>query len=343
MTRQLEREAGLEPAATEQRPAEDASAGNQKKQKKGKKTARAGQVQRDRGRASGTEDARRQRTERGDTSQLVERKRQQREARMRRNALRRVALLFGMAVLLAAVVMGGRAALHSRLFAVTSIQVNGAKLLTQSEVTTLAAVPPESSTPLLNTRQIEKNLEACVWISKAQVRRKLPHQITITVTERSPLAAVSTDAGSWLIARDLWWLGAYSDTTGVVTAARKGALSVTLPQDARAGIVPITDVENPRPAPGRATSNGAVKNALAALLGISPELRAQVKSISAPSVVGTTLYLKNGVEIDFGSAAQCADKDTVIRKILAEQGDTVVLINVRTVDKATWRGLNTSE
>jgi len=81
-----------------------------------------------------------------------------------------------------------------------------------------------------------------------------------------------------------------------------------------------------------------VTNALAVLRGLSPELKAQVKAISAPSVDKTALVLNDGVQVFIGSATEMARKDLITRGILAREKN-IVYINVRVVDRPTWRGL----
>ena len=255
--------------------------------------------------------------------------------------MRRRLLVAGVLVAILAAAFGLNALLHSRLLRVTEVRVEGAHLLTRSEVTTMAAVPAGASLPLLNTRHIEQNLSREVWIRSATVSRKLAHKVIITIKERSPALAVETGKGaSWLVSADKVWLGSYDLRSGAVQRTGKRA-PLVLPAELRAQVIPLTDVEGLRPQAGKAANNSAVNNAVAISSGLSAELRAQIKSISAPDVVSTTLYLRSGVEVDIGSAEQIADKDTIIRQILKEQAGKVTLINVTTVDKPTWRGLET--
>ena len=52
----------------------------------------------------------------------------------------------------------------------------------------------------------------------------------------------------------------------------------------------------------------------------------------------TTLTLDDDVEIAFGKAENIRDKERVVLKIM-EENPTVVYINVRVVDRPTWRAL----
>jgi cell division protein FtsQ len=248
-------------------------------------------------------------------------------------------LLAALVALAAAVVFGSVLLLRSALFAATEIRVTGVSLLTESQVTTLAAIPPTSTVPLLSTKRVEERVRKNAWVRSVQVSRGLPHRVTIAVTERRPAALITgDDKRLWVISQDAVCLGSLETTTGVVQGSNAGD-AVMLTEQQRAALAPITEVENFQTAPGKVVNNTAVKNALAILKGLSPELREQVLSLAAPSVVGTSLQLKDDIEVDIGSASQIADKDTIIRSILSEQAGKVMLINVRAVDKPIWRGL----
>jgi len=336
-TSQLEHEAGLAPtpASGKKKPAE----------KKRQKRTQQDTARRKGARLAG--DERRQRSEKkSEAQQLAERKRQQREVRKKKNTARRVLLIVGAAVLIAALIFGVNFAAHSSLFAITDIQVTGNRLMTQSEVKKLAAIPPGSTVPVLSVRDTEKKLESSAWISSARVKRRLLHQVTIDVTERVPAAYIDNGAGKkqgWLISQDGVWLGAYDAGTATVSALLAGGKARVLTSVESSSVVVITDVENPQYALGAASKNESIRNALTILNGVAPDLRAQIKSLSAPSVTGTRLYLKNKVEVDIGSANPISDKDKIIRDILEQQKGKVNLINVLAVDKATWRGLDTSK
>ena len=60
--------------------------------------------------------------------------------------------------------------------------------------------------------------------------------------------------------------------------------------------------------------------------------------VSATDAEGTTLTLDDNVEIAFGKAENIRDKERVVLKIM-EENPTVVYINVRVVDRPTWRAL----
>ncbi|MCL2881480.1 MAG: FtsQ-type POTRA domain-containing protein [Coriobacteriia bacterium] len=336
-TTQLEHEVGLasDPAPGKKRPA----AGKRQKKTKQDPPRQKG--------ARTTGEARRQRSARmSEAQQLAERKRQQREVRKKKSSVRRVLLIIGVVALIAALIYGVNFAAHSSLFAVTDIQVTGNHLMTKNEVKTLAAIPSGSTTLLLSVRKTEKKLEENAWISSARVKRHLLHQVTIDIVERKPAAYVDNGTGKkqgWLISQDGVWLGTYNAGNTTISALVTGGEARALSSEESSSVVTIKDVEDPQFVMGAPSKNEMIKNTLAILNGVSPDLRAQIGSVSAPSVTETRLYLKNKVEVDIGAADPISDKDKIIRDILEQQKGKVNLINVLAVDKATWRGLDTAK
>jgi cell division protein FtsQ len=55
----------------------------------------------------------------------------------------------------------------------------------------------------------------------------------------------------------------------------------------------------------------------------------------------TALITVDDVEIYIGESTQLAEKDRIAREILDREKGKVVYINVRVVDRPTWRGLET--
>jgi len=134
------------------------------------------------------------------------------------------------------------------------------------------------------------------------------------------------DAGGtdlWVVAADGIWLGRRS--------AEESA------------VVIIRDVGSVRPIAGRRNASKELTNAIKVASGISPELTALTRAISAPTVEKTALITEDDVEIYFGEATDLRAKDRVAREILRREKGKVVYINVRVVDRPTWRGLRDSK
>jgi hypothetical protein len=121
------------------------------------------------------------------------------------------------------------------------------------------------------------------------------------------------------------------DSAGLVLAESLPDTSTLLPV--------VRDVPELSPEAGVRPDSAVLANALAVLDGISSEVLATVRAVSAPSVAETALVTADGVEIMVGEAVLLAEKSALIAGILAEQGSGVVFIDVRSIDRPISRGL----
>lgn len=250
-------------------------------------------------------------------------KRAAREARLARQRrmvlLRRI--LFGL--LAVALVAGAIELYRSGVFTIREIEVEGVAELTSEEVIAAAAVPDGSTLIRFPRDEIESRLLEHPWIQEAHVSRRFPDGLFIHVEERAPVALVDTGETSfWLV-----------DAEGVVLGQRTPDTTET--------VAVIRDLPDFEPVAGERSESDALANALLIAESLSAEMRALVRAVSAPSVDLTTLITLSDVEILVGSAEDIERKDAVALRIMEEQADTVVHINVRTVDRPTWRGLDT--
>jgi hypothetical protein len=107
-----------------------------------------------------------------------------------------------------------------------------------------------------------------------------------------------------------------------------------------ATVVPvIRDIPDFVAEPGVTTESETLLNALAVLSGLSDELRATVRSVTAPSIDKTTLLTASGVEITVGEAVNMKEKSVIVTDILAAEGDRVVFIDVRSIERPISRKL----
>jgi cell division protein FtsQ len=250
-------------------------------------------------------------------------KRDERERRQRAVSQRRTLVFAAMALVALAAIWGLVALWRAPIFSVDSTTVSGNSRLKAEQVLERAKVPEDATLLRLSKGAITDRLLADPWIAEARVVRKFPHSLQIEIVERTPVATV--DAGG----TNIWLV----DGSGMWLAKRSAEDSGTMPV--------VRDIENLAPKAGVASNSPELRNVLAVLAGLSPELRAKVRSVSAPSIDRTALILPRGVQVFFGSAEDVAKKDTVARTILAENKN-VVYVNVRVVNRPTWRGLDTS-
>lgn len=248
---------------------------------------------------------------------------------------------FGVAaIVLLVVVLGGALLYASSAFTIEKIEIEGVEHLTDEETLALANVP-DTTLLRLNAKAVEENLLRDAWIQKVDVKRQFPSTLRLVVTERSVTAVVEVPTASatstqpWAIASDGMWLMAIPD--------QESELGQSISQqiyESAANVLHITDVPyGTIPEMGTYCADANVNNALAIVAGMTTSLADQVVIVSATDAESTKLTLDNGVEIAFGEAENIREKERVCLKIMEENPGKVAYINVRVVDRPTWRAL----
>jgi cell division protein FtsQ len=209
---------------------------------------------------------------------------------------------------------------NSSLFAIKTVEVVGAAHVSADAVRSLARVPANATLIRFPADAVQQRVETDPWIASASVSRVFPSGMRIRIVERVPVAIVDAGSALWLV-----------DGTGAVITTSTPEASGTVPT--------IKDVPGLDLKAGRRTTSEPLLNALKVLTGISPALSATVLTVSAPTIDGTALTTRDHVEIVFGQASDLVTKDALARRILTEQKGKVVSIDVRILDRPTWRGL----
>lgn len=239
---------------------------------------------------------------------------------------------------LAALVIGGAVVYNSSLFTIENVTVTGVEHLTTADMTNMANVPSNTTLLRVDAVGIRERLKQNAWVADADVKRVFPHTLELAVTERAIAATVAVpteDAKSvktWAISSDHLWLMPIPDQN---SEAGKNT-SPKVYEDA-ASVLAIVDVPYGTKAElGTYCTDDTVNNALDIVSSMTTELAGRVTKVSANGAEETKLVLDNGVEIAFGKAEHIRDKERVCLKIMEEHPD-VVYINVRVVDRPTWR------
>ena len=250
-----------------------------------------------------------------------------------------VAVVAVVAVLVAAVVVGYFAVRLTGQFPIEETSVVGVEHLTDSEVAQLAQIPDDATLLNVDTAAIRSRLMRDTWVKDAQVNIVFPNKLEIVVTEREIAAVVSvTSADSsstrdWALSSDGMWLMPIPDRDS--EAGKATSAKVYEDADAAMHILNVPYTTNPEI--GKYCNDSNVNNALEIVSSMTTDLADQVKTVSATDSDSTTLILDSGVEIAFGSATDIRAKERVCLEILEENDGKVAYINVRTVDRPTWR------
>lgn len=229
----------------------------------------------------------------------------------------------------------------SSVFSIDEVKVEGVEHLTQSDLQALVSVPEGETLLRVDTKAIEDSLLRDAWVKSVSCNRIFPHTLQIVVTERTVAAVVevpTSDAKStqpWAISSDGMWLMAIPDQDTQLGQS----LNQRIYDDAQ-NALHITDVPYGTSAEtGTKCTDENVNNALAIVSGMTTDLANQVKTVSATDAESTKLTLESGVEIAFGPAQSIREKERVCLQILNDNPGKVAYINVRVVDRPTWRSL----
>lgn len=270
-----------------------------------------------------------------------EQKMRQREAalgeakRKARRPLIIIAAIFGV-ILVALITLFALS--KTDLFAIEDLKIEGADHLTSQEVGALVSIPQGTTLLNVDADSIARSLKRDAWVQDVHIKRLFPHTLEVDVQERTVGAVVEIPMGqnqtiqNWAISKDGVWLMAIPAKESELG----GQISQRIYEDADSALH-ITDVPfGLEPEIGKECTDGNVNNALDIISGMTTELADKVKKVSATDAESTLLTLDNNIEIAFGSATNIRDKERVCLEIM-EENPMVVYINVRVVDRPTWR------
>ncbi|MEG2725835.1 MAG: FtsQ-type POTRA domain-containing protein [Eggerthellaceae bacterium] len=255
-----------------------------------------------------------------------------------RRYLRRLAII----ALVVAVVVGGGVALYtSSLFPITNVSVQGVKHLTTAEMTQLASVPATTTLLRVDAAGIKGRLLQNAWVKDASVNRVFPETLELAITERTiaAVAHVPVDNGQsmqdWAISSDGVWLM-------VIPPQDSEEGKATSPQVYLDVVDALSILDVPygvSPKVGSACTDASILNALKVIDGMTTSLKDQVKSVSATGGETTTLTLDSGIQIAFGTPENIREKERICLQLIEENPGKIAYINVRVVDRPTWRSI----
>jgi cell division protein FtsQ len=186
----------------------------------------------------------------------------------------------------------------SSAFDVTDVEVSGATPETLPAVRAAATVPADSSLLWLDTSAVAARVQTIPRVATVDVRRSLLHTVTVTVTEREPVAAVPLGAGVALV-----------DGTGFAYR--------TMPAPPP-GIPRLVLGPGLAPSPTDPTTTAAVR----VLASLPAPLRSSVTELRALSPYDVSFTVAGGRTVRWGADAQDARKAAVLGPLLTRPGST---------------------
>jgi cell division protein FtsQ len=213
---------------------------------------------------------------------------------MRRSRQRRVRAARPWAILAAVLALAGLAGwigYGTPLLGVREVRVTGVTILTAAQVRQAADL--RAGTPLarVDLAAVRERVSRLVPVDQVSVSRDWPRTIVVQVTERTPVAVVPQEKKFLLVDR----VGVAFHT---VAARPRGlvAMAVTAPADLPA--------------------------AAQVLAALTPQLRAELVSITVDGPARIGLKLTGGREVVWGDATRSDQKAKVATALLARDGET---------------------
>ena len=236
--------------------------------------------------------------------------------------VRRRRRILGWALAAVALVAGVAWLIRTPLFGLSAVRVDGTQAVAEAEVLEASRVRIGEPYLGLDLVAIRDRVAALPRVAAVQVHRDYPSSLRIAVTERPPVAIVSSGSVFWLVAAD-----------GTVLAQR-ASRPADLPYVAQ---VPLPDGVG---AGTRLPPGNELTNALTALGGMAPQLKRQVAGVNARSLDSLEFTLKDGSAVLYGLAVDQPAKDAavlLIRRTLKKDGREAQRIDVRNPSAPTVR------
>lgn len=201
---------------------------------------------------------------------------------------------------------------RSDLFRVKRIEISGNKHLSDKKVDKIAEIEPTDSLVRIPLEKVKNRLLKNRWIKDVEIKRSFPNTVKIQVTERKAIAIVPVEDGNAVVDKEGLVLDNIQDIDNV-------------------DLVLIRDLDVTEAKVGQKISAKSFSNACLCLSNLDDSLRRSLSIVSAPSVDKLSLYTKKGVEIIYGKAEDFKKKNYIIKKILSDNGDEVIFIDIRVV------------
>ena len=209
-----------------------------------------------------------------------------------RSRRRRIIWLTGIGAVLL-LIGGSVAAAYSPLFAVEKITVVGATALDPAAVE--AALSGQIGTPLalVDTSEVKAALLAFPLIETYALEAKPPHDLTVSIVERTAVGVIESDAGYTLV-----------DAAGV-------ALATTSDQPAGQPLIEVAG----------GVDSVAFESVGLVMRSLPADVRAVVTGVRATTADDVTLTLASGLVVMWGSAEESREKALTLSRTMGAKPD----------------------
>lgn len=211
------------------------------------------------------------------------------------------------ALVVAVLLAGGAALLHTRPFLLTRLSVHGLHQVTVAEVEANLALPPGTYTWQIRPWVLTRRLAADPLVRASSIHLLWPDGVTIALTERVPSALVLDGLSAWEIDATGRLLRALADETGAAHLTAPG-LPVGLPVISGASLA--------TPQAGRPVENPVVLAALAVAETLGGTVGRQVALVTVAPDGAIGVRTGGGVPVNYGNGASAATKTQELLGIL---------------------------
>jgi len=187
--------------------------------------------------------------------------------------------------------------LQSSIFAIQSIEVNGAKFLTPDEVRKLTGLSPGTNIFKADLKAAANKIALHPLVKRVEVDRSLPSTVVIGITERQPVGLVPYRGSFLEVDQEGYYLAQ-------VPAGYQGSLPV------------ITGIKVDKVKLGKKVENELLPGVLSYLAAMGPRLAAQVSEINGSDPANLIMFSLDKVIIKLGDDSRVNEKLAMIEERL---------------------------
>lgn len=205
-----------------------------------------------------------------------------------------------------ALILGGIYALmHTPLFDVKSVLVQGNQTVLPEKIIELAEIEEGINIFSLDLKECSKKVSLYPYVETATIKRKLPNKVVIKVVERVAVGVIVTSEGYIQV-----------DETGIMLAFQPSLGNYNLPVISGIDLGEI-------PAPGQVIVNENFNQALKIIASCSPQLLSNIAELNVGEKDYVLAYTNQGVEIRLGDEtnieARMQDLNDILQEIVVKK------------------------
>lgn len=208
---------------------------------------------------------------------------------------------------------------NSSFWEIGQIEISGNKHCSKKEIISLAAIKPKTSLMKLPKRDLEARLMKHPWLKEVFLYRRLPRTLLILVKERTPFVVLKKGKNLYLLDEEAYVIEKRSEL---------GSISLPVVRDSKT-----------RPRVGHFLKTKSLKEIFLTLKSLDSEVKSLISWVSFPAENKITFYMKDNLEIIWGSAKDLAKKNFVVKKILKTTKEKIIYINVTAPNNPVVRKL----